>query len=71
MACPTGEQIEIELRDPEEVKSLFYAKPMALAQTKCYNPSFDVTDHSLITAIITEKGICYPPYEDSLAKLFK
>lgn len=71
MACPTGEQIEIELRDPEEVKSLFYAKPMALAQTKCYNPSFDVTDHSLITVIITEKGICYPPYEDSLAKLFK
>ena len=35
-----------------------------------YNPSFDVTDHSLITAIVTEKGVCYPPYTESLAKLF-
>ena len=43
---------------------------MALPEVRCYNPSFDVTDHELITAIITERGICYPPYAESLAALF-
>lgn len=71
MNCKTGSDIKIELRDPEEIKEKFYAKPMALPEVKCYNPSFDVTDHSLITAIITEKGICRPPYTESLAALFK
>ena len=71
MNCKTGGDIKIELRDPEEIKEKFYAKPMALPEVKCYNPSFDVTDHSLITAIITEKGICRPPYTESLAALFK
>lgn len=70
MNCPTGDDIHIELRDPEEIKEKYYSRPMAPAAVKCYNPSFDVTDHSLITAIITEKGICYPPYSKSLAELF-
>lgn len=68
--CPTGDDIVIELRDPDEIRTMWYAKPMALPEVKCYNPSFDVTDHTLISAIVTEKGICYPPYEQSLAKLF-
>ena len=70
MACPDGEHIPIEQRDPAEIKNLWYEKPMALPEVKCYNPAFDVTDHDLITAIITEKGICYPPYDESLAALF-
>lgn len=70
MSCATGDDIEIELRDPEEIKNKFYAEPQALAEVKCYNPAFDVTDHSLITAIVTERGICYPPFSDSLAALF-
>ena len=70
MACPDGEHIPIEQRDPAEIKTLWYEKPMALPEVKCYNPAFDVTDHDLITAIITEKGICYPPYDESLAALF-
>lgn len=44
---------------------------MALPEVKCYNPAFDVTDNSLISAIITEKGICRPPYSESLKKLFE
>ena len=44
---------------------------MALPEVKCYNPAFDVTDHSLITAIVTEQGICRPPYTESLAALFE
>ncbi len=70
MNCPTGDDIQIELRKPEEIKEKFYKEPMALKDVKCYNPAFDVTDHSLITAIVTEKGICYPPYTESLAALF-
>lgn len=69
--CPTGDDIKIELRDPEEIKEKFYREPMALKEVKCYNPAFDVTDHTLVTGIVTEKGICYPPYTESLRKLFE
>ena len=69
--CPTGDDIQIELRDPEEINSKFYAQPMAPAGVKCYNPAFDVTDHTLISGIVTEKGICRPPYAQSLTALFR
>ena len=71
LACPTGDDIKIELRDGEEIREKWYAEPMAPAGVKCYNPSFDVTDHTLISGIITEKGICRPPYTESLKKLFE
>ena len=68
---PTGNDIKIELRDPDEIKTMWYKEPMALKEVECYNPSFDVTDHNLVTGIVTEKGICYPPYTESLKKLFE
>ena len=71
LSCPDGDHIPIELRDPEEIRSLWYEKPMALPGVKCYNPAFDVTDHSLLAGIVTEKGICRPPFTESLAALFK
>ena len=71
MACPTGADIRIELRDEQEIKTKVYQEPMALPKVKCYNPAFDVTDHSLITAIVTERGICYPPYTENLAEMFR
>ncbi len=70
MACPDGDHIPIEERDPDEIKNMWYEKPMALSDVKCYNPAFDVTDHTLISGIITEKGICRAPYTESLAALF-
>jgi len=70
MACPTGADIRIELRDPDEIKQMWYREPMAPQAVKCYNPSFDVTDHQLLTAIVTDRGIVYPPFEDNLKKLF-
>ncbi len=70
-ACPDGDHIPIELRDPSEIREKWYAEPMALPEVKCYNPAFDVTDHSLITGIVTEKGICRAPYTESLAALFR
>ena len=69
--CPTGKDIKIEQRKPDEIKTKFFEKNMALDEVKCYNPAFDVTDADLITAIVTEKGICRAPYTESLAKLFK
>lgn len=66
LECKSGEDIPIELRAEEEIKEKFYEKPVALDEVKCFNPAFDVTDNELITAIITEKGICRPPYEISL-----
>ena len=71
MNCPDGAHIPIELRDPDEIREKWYAEPMALKGVKCYNPAFDVTDHSLVTGIVTEKGICYPPFTESLKKLFE
>ena len=68
--CPDGDHIPIEQRPPEEIRTRWYAQPMAPEGVKCYNPAFDVTDHSLIAAIITEKGICRAPYTESLAALF-
>ncbi len=70
MNCKTGSDIKIELRDPDEIKTMWYEKPMALPETKCFNPSFDVTDHELLTAIVTDRGIVYPPFDVNLKKLF-
>lgn len=70
MACPTGADIHIEQRDPEEIKTMWYREPMALPEVKCYNPAFDVTDHELVTAIVTDRGIVYPPFDVNLKKLF-
>ena len=58
----TGDEIVIEERDESEIKELLFKEPTALKETKCYNPAFDVTDASLITAIITERGIIRSPY---------
>ena len=60
--CLTGDDIVIELRDPDEIKELYFQQAIAPKGVSCYNPSFDVTDNSLITAIITEKGIIEAPF---------
>ena len=70
LSCPDGDHIPIELRDPAEIREKWYAEPMALPEIPCYNPAFDVTDHTLISGIVTEKGICRAPYTESLAALF-
>lgn len=69
--CKSGEAIEIELRPGTEITEKWYEKPLAPKGVKVYNPCFDVTDNSLITAIITEKGIVRQPYYENLAKLFE
>ncbi|MCJ8010938.1 S-methyl-5-thioribose-1-phosphate isomerase [Paenibacillus sp. KQZ6P-2] len=70
LECKTGDDIHIELRPDEEVTSQWYEKRMAPEDVQVYNPAFDVTDHSLITAIVTQNGIAYAPFEESLPKMF-
>jgi methylthioribose-1-phosphate isomerase len=68
---PTGDDIKIELRDGEEIYRLWYEKPMAPEGIKTFNPAFDVTPAEVITAVVTEKGVVYPPYGENLKKLFE
>jgi methylthioribose-1-phosphate isomerase len=65
---PTGDDIKIELRDSEEIRSLWYSEPQVPAEAKTYNPAFDVTPAENITAIITENGIVRQPFAENLVK---
>ncbi len=68
--CPTGDDIPIEERDPEEVVGLTYnGMPIAPVGIKVGNPAFDVTPAKYVTGIVTEKGIAYPPFDLSLRKM--
>lgn len=66
-STPNGEEIEIEIRDAGEVRSCG-GRNTAPVDVEVYNPAFDVTPAKYITAFITERGIVYPPFEDSLCK---
>ena len=67
-----GGLIPIEERDPAEVLNIQVGgSPVAPAGSKARNPAFDVTPNWLITAIVTENGIVYPPYDINLAKVLK
>ncbi len=70
-SAQTGADIPIEGRPGEEVTELWYRERMAPKDVKVFNPAFDVTEASHITAIITEWGILRAPYEESLATLRK
>jgi methylthioribose-1-phosphate isomerase len=65
----TGADIQIEKRPPEEITSMWYREPMAPTGVKVFNPAFDITDHDLISAFVTEYGIVRPPFDTGLALL--
>ncbi|MCH8522992.1 MAG: S-methyl-5-thioribose-1-phosphate isomerase [Balneolales bacterium] len=64
-----GTLIPIEERDSKEITS-FGSAEVAPSRVEVYNPAFDVTPSSLITAYVTEKGIVKPDYTENLSKLF-
>ncbi len=65
-----GGLIPIEERAPDEVLGIqFHGEPVAPKNAKARNPAFDVTPNRLMTAIVTENGIAYPPFEESLKKV--
>ena len=67
-SLPDGDGIPIEERAAVEVT---HAGGVCLAPegVAVYNPAFDVTPHACITAIITEKGVVYPPFDTGLTRL--
>jgi methylthioribose-1-phosphate isomerase len=66
--CASGAAIPIEERDPKEIIE-FAGKLVAPKGVAVFNPAFDVTPAELVTAIITERGVAYPPYHESLREL--
>lgn len=71
MSTASGDDIVIEERKAEEVTEMWYGKRMAPEGVKVFNPAFDVTDHELIAGIVTERGVARPPFNESLAQMFK
>ena len=68
LQCPTGKEIPIEERDGNEIRFL-HGVQLAPRHVKTYNPAFDITPAQNITAIVTEKGIIRPPYQENLKKI--
>jgi methylthioribose-1-phosphate isomerase len=66
--CPDGASIPIEERSGNELTE-YGGKQIAPKGVHTFNPAFDVTPAELVTAIITERGIAYPPYAESLRAL--
>jgi methylthioribose-1-phosphate isomerase len=59
LSCPTGAHIPIENRPAREVTEVG-GKALTAAGVEAYNPAFDVTPPTLISAIITERGVIQP-----------
>lgn len=69
---PSGAEIPIEERPMDEVLCLeINGEPVVPAGARARNPAFDVTPHELISAIVTEAGIAYPPFDQSLKNLLQ
>ncbi len=68
LKTPTGAGVVIEERDPAEVTAPLGVS-FAAPGTPAANPAFDITPASLITAIITDRGVAGPPWRSSLAGL--
>lgn len=70
LSLKTGVSIPIEQRDPGEVTALYFKKPISPPGIRVFNPAFDVTSSSLVTAIITEQGVIRKPFGKNLKALY-
>ncbi|MCK5493388.1 MAG: S-methyl-5-thioribose-1-phosphate isomerase, partial [Candidatus Omnitrophica bacterium] len=64
-----GKYIPIEQRHEDEVRKIINKVLITSKDVKAYNPAFDVTPNKLVTAIITDRGIIYPPFKDKISKI--
>jgi len=70
LSIENGDMIPIEERPKEEVLDIFFEGERATPiGASARNPAFDVTPNRLITAIVTEKGVVYPPFKENLLKV--
>ncbi len=65
LKCPSGGEIPIEQRNPREVSHIF-GRAVTPRGVRILNPAFDVTTHDLVSAIITEKGVIMPPFQQNI-----
>jgi methylthioribose-1-phosphate isomerase len=65
LQCKSGKDIPIEQRNAKEVSHIF-GRALAPKGMKILNPAFDVTSQDLVSAIITEKGVIHPPYQQHI-----
>jgi methylthioribose-1-phosphate isomerase len=70
LTLESGDRIPIEKRAADEVRQVF-GVPVAPHAVPVENPAFDVTPARYVTAIVTERGVARPPYEESLAALME
>ncbi|MGB8644143.1 MAG: S-methyl-5-thioribose-1-phosphate isomerase [Anaerolineae bacterium] len=68
MRLATGDDIPIEERHAEEVTTIDGVR-FAPEGVRVGNPAFDVTPHKYITALVTEKGVIYPPFDKNLRRV--
>jgi len=73
-ACPSGDRVVIEERDPDEVRAIRTGPggdlhQLTVAGTPCRNPAFDITPASLVTALVTERGVARPARGESVLGL--
>ncbi len=67
-----GGLIPIEERDVDEVLGIqFHGEPIAPKNAKARNPAFDVTPNRLLSGIVTENGVVYPPFDVNLKNFVK
>ena len=64
-SAASGADIPVELRGADEVTELYFRKRIAPEGISVYNPAFDITPASLISGIVTEKGVFRYPYDFS------
>ena len=69
MATASGDDIDIELRDPAELLGVS-GKRTVIDGAEAWNPVFDVAPASLIDAIVTEKGVILNPTVEAMRKVF-
>jgi len=67
LSLPHGDLIPIEERAAEEVTHIG-SERIAPEDVPVYNPAFDVTPQRFLSGIVTDEGICYPPFELSLRR---
>lgn len=68
LSIASGDEIQIEERNPDEVTKIAGNK-IAPDEIKVFNPAFDVTPASNITAIITERGVINSPNKEKIENI--
>jgi len=68
LSLSEGRDIPIEEREPREIRECA-GQQVSPDNVDVFNPAFDITPARYITAIVTEAGICRPPFDESLSEL--